>query len=101
MRPIARRTDSTMEAALSALAEFTPSLEADSAPEARTFGQVLLGIEGLHRLWGDEPTLTARLAAAVAALLPGEPRMGIGNTRFGAQVAAVIGRGAARGNSRR
>ena len=52
-----------MEAALSALAEFTPSLEADSAPEARTFGQVLLGIEGLHRLWGDEPTLTARLAS--------------------------------------
>ena len=83
----------TMEAALQALSEFTPSIEADSAPEARTFGQVLLGIEGLHRLWGDEPTLAARLAAAVAELLPGEPRMGIGNTRFGAQVAAVIGRG--------
>ena len=82
-----------MEAALYALADFTPSLEADSAPEARTFGQVLLGIEGLHRLWGDEPTLATRLAAAVSALLPGEPRMGIGNTRFGSQVAAVIGRG--------
>ena len=26
-------------------------------------------------------------------MLPGEPRVGIGNTRFGAQVAAVIGRG--------
>ncbi len=82
-----------MEAALSALADFTPSLEAESTPEARTFGQVLLGIEGLHRLWGNEPTLTARLRASVAELLPGEPRMGIGNTRFGAQVAAVIGRG--------
>jgi nucleotidyltransferase/DNA polymerase involved in DNA repair len=83
----------TMEAALEALANFTPSLEADGAPEARGFGQVLLGIEGLHRLWGDEPTLTARLRAAVAQLLPSEPRAGIGNTRFGAQVAAVIGRG--------
>src|SRR5262245_8826024 len=37
-----------MEAALEALARFTPSLEADSDPEARTFGQILLGIEGLH-----------------------------------------------------
>jgi nucleotidyltransferase/DNA polymerase involved in DNA repair len=82
-----------MEAALEALANFTPSIEADSAPEARTFGQVLLGIEGLHRLWGEEPVLAARLAAVVAKLLPGDPRMGIGNTRFGAQVAAVIGRG--------
>jgi hypothetical protein len=82
-----------MEAALEALANFTPSLEADSGPEARSFGQVLLGIEGLHRLWGDEPVLAKRLAAVVAEMLPGEPRMGIGNTRFGAQVAAVIGRG--------
>jgi protein ImuB len=81
------------EAALDALARFTPSLEADSDPEARTFGQILLGIEGLHRLWGDEPTLAGRMADAVRTLLPGEPRMGIGNTRFGAQVAAVIGRG--------
>ena len=83
----------SMDAALEELARFTPSLEADSAPEARTFGQILLGIEGLHRLWGDEQTLAARMADAVRPLLPGEPRMGIGNTRFGAQVAAVIGRG--------
>ena len=82
-----------MEAALDALARFTPSLEADSDPGARTFGQILLGIEGLHRLWGDEQTLAARMVAAARPLLPGEPRTGIGNTRFGAQVAAVIGRG--------
>jgi protein ImuB len=82
-----------METALESLARFTPSLEADSAPEARKFGQILLGIEGLHLLWGDEPTLAARLADAVRSLLPAEPRTGIGNTRFGAQVAAVIGRG--------
>ena len=29
----------------------------------------------------------------VRARLPGQPRIGIGNTRFGAQVAAVVGRG--------
>jgi len=84
---------SRIEAALDALAYFTPSLEADADPGARTFGQILLGIEGLHRLWGDEPTLATRLAEAVAQLLPGAPRVGIGNTRFGAQVAAVVGRG--------
>ncbi len=82
-----------MDAALDALAQFTPSIEADSSVEARTFGQVLLGIEGLHRLWGDEPQLTERIVAAARVHLPGEPRLGIGNTRFGAQVAAVVGRG--------
>lgn len=84
---------SRMEAALDALARFTPSLEAEPDPAARTFGQILLGIEGLHRLWGDESTLAARLVEAVEPLLPGAPRIGIGNTRFGAQVAAVVGRG--------
>ena len=84
---------SRMEAALDALARFTPSLEADDDPGARTFGQILLGIEGLHRLWGDEPALVARLADAIKPLLPTAPRAGIGNTRFGAQVAAVVGRG--------
>jgi nucleotidyltransferase/DNA polymerase involved in DNA repair len=81
------------EAALEALARFTPSIEAESEPSARTFGQILLGIEGLHRLWGDEPRLTARIVAALRQHLPDEPRLGIGNTRFGAQVAAVVGRG--------
>lgn len=82
-----------MEAALDALAQFTPSLEGGDAPDQRAYGQILLGIEGLHRLWGDEATLAARIVEAVRPLLPGEPRVGIGNTRFGAQVAAVIGRG--------
>src|SRR5215210_4211588 len=83
-----------MEAALDELAEFTPALEAEADPGATSFGRVLLGIEGLHRLWGDEPTLVARVVQA-ARQLPGGPRAGIGNTRFGAQVAAVVG--AARG----
>ena len=82
-----------MAAALEEMAKFTPSVESDSDPEARTFGQILLGIEGLHRLWGDEPRLTSRIVAAARAHLPDEPRLGIGNTRFGAQVAAVVGRG--------
>ena len=82
-----------MEAALEALARFTPSLEAEVAPDARKFGQILLGIEGLHRLWGDEQMLAARMVEAVLPVLPDGPRVGIGNTRFGAQVAAVIGRG--------
>ncbi len=82
-----------MEQTLDALAAFTPALEAEARPEARRYGQVLLGIEGLHRLWGDEQILCGRVLETVRRLLPGEPRVGIGNTRFGAQVAAVIGAG--------
>jgi len=83
----------TMERALDALAEFTPGIEADADPNARAFGQVLLGIEGLHRLWGDDERLVGRVVGVVRDLLPGQPRIGIGNTRFGAQVAAILGRG--------
>jgi len=82
---------STFEEALEALARFTPSLEGETDPSQRAFGQTLLGIEGLARLWGDESTLAARVMGSVASILPGEPRAGIGNTRFGAQVAAVVG----------
>jgi len=80
------------EAVLEALADFTPSIEGETEPTARAFGRALLGIEGLDRLWGDEATLTARARAAVAALLPAAPRAGIGNTRFGAGVAASLAR---------
>ncbi|MDQ3493789.1 MAG: DNA polymerase Y family protein, partial [Chloroflexota bacterium] len=82
---------STFEEALEALARFTPALEGETDPSHRAFGQVLLGIEGLARLWGDEPTLAGRATSSVASILPGAPRAGIGNTRFGAQVAAVVG----------
>ncbi len=78
-----------MEAALEALAAFTPAVEGATDPEDPAFGRVLLGIEGLARLWGDEPALTARVVARVAAILPGPPRAGIANTRFGAAVAAA------------
>jgi protein ImuB len=83
----------TMERALDALAAFTPGIEADPDPDGRAFGQVLLGIEGLHRLWGDDERLVGRVLDVVRSLLPTQPRIGIGNTRFGAQVAAVVGRG--------
>ena len=79
------------EAALEALARFTPAIEGETDAENAAFGQVFLGIEGLERLWGDERTLLGRVAESVASLLPGAPRQGIGNTRFGAQVAAVVG----------
>ena len=86
-RPAAYRA--AMEAALEALAGFTPAIEGATDPESPAFGRVLLGIEGLARLWGDEPTLTARVVARVAAVLPGSPRAGIAGTRFGAAVAAA------------
>ena len=85
-----------MEAALDSLAAFTPSLEGGTDPAADDFGQVMLGIEGLHRLWGGEQMLCGRVARQVEQRLPGAPRAGIGNTRFGAQVAAVIGAARAR-----
>ncbi len=83
----------SMERALDALADFTPAIEAEIDARMRSFGQVLLGIEGLHRLWGDDERLVGRLTTVLRPLLPGAPRLGIANTRFGAQVAAVLGRG--------
>ena len=79
------------ERVLDTLAEFTPALEGESDPEHDAFGRAFLGIEGLDRLWGTEPALVRRVTAAAAPLLTGPPRVGIGNTRFGAQVAAVVG----------
>lgn len=81
------------DGALRALADFTPSLEGETDPRHSAFGRAFLGIEGLARLWGAEPLLLERVVAVVAPLLPVSPRTGIGNTRFGAQVAAVVGAG--------
>ncbi len=85
----------SFEAALEALGEFTPGIEGKVDPARAAFGQAFLGIEGLARLWGDEPVLVRRIVAAMAPRLPGVPRAGIGNTRFGAQIAAVTGGGSA------
>jgi nucleotidyltransferase/DNA polymerase involved in DNA repair len=83
-----------LEAALDALNGLAPAVEGESDPVAPAFGQVYIGIEGLVRLWGDEAALVQRALTLLAPLLPGRPRSGIGNTRFGAAVAARIGSGA-------
>ena len=79
------------EAALEALSTLAPAVEAEVDPADPRFGRVLIGIEGLERLWGDESALVQRALALVAPLVPGRPRAGIGNTRFGAAVAARLG----------
>lgn len=81
------------EAALDALNALAPAVEGEVDPADPRFGRVFIGIEGLGRLWGDEPALVQRALALVEPLLPGSPRVGIGNTRFGAGVAARIGIG--------
>jgi nucleotidyltransferase/DNA polymerase involved in DNA repair len=83
---------SAFDRALEALSSFTPSLEGESDPERESFGEAFLGIEGLTRLWGDERTLLDRITAALEPVLPGTPRSGFANTRFGARVAAIVGR---------
>ncbi|MFN8520799.1 MAG: DNA polymerase Y family protein [Chloroflexota bacterium] len=91
LEPHPDRYRQAMEATLEALVAVTPAVEGVTDPEDPAFGRVLLGIEGLDRLWGDEPAIVARARATAAATLPGVPRAGIGNTRFGAQVAAALG----------
>jgi protein ImuB len=82
------------EEALDALSALAPAVEGEVDPAHPAFGRVYIGIEGLARLWGDEAEIVRRARAIVAPLLPGAPRAGIGNTRFGAGVAARIGGGA-------
>ncbi|HET9436400.1 MAG TPA: hypothetical protein VFO50_06040, partial [Candidatus Limnocylindrales bacterium] len=43
----------------------------------------------LEALWGPEPVLVERIAAALAPLLAGAPRSGVAGTRFAATVAAA------------
>jgi nucleotidyltransferase/DNA polymerase involved in DNA repair len=89
------------EGALDALSALAPAVEGEVDPADPRFGRVFIGIEGLARLWGDEPTLVQRALAMVEPLLPGRPRVGIGNTRFGAAVAARIGAGVIPAGGRR
>jgi protein ImuB len=82
-----------LEGALEALSALAPAVEAEVDPAAPSFGRVLIGIEGLARLWGDEQALLRRALDLTASCLPGTPRAGIGNTRFGAAAAARVGGG--------
>jgi nucleotidyltransferase/DNA polymerase involved in DNA repair len=81
----------SFERALEALASLAPAVEGEVDPTHPHFGRILIGIEGLDRLWGDESAIVQRALAMVATLLPGPARVGIGNTRFGAAVAARVG----------
>ena len=79
-----------LEAALEALLAVTPAVEGPVEPTDAAFGRILLGIEGLERLWGDEAAIARRALTTVGAILPGIPRAGVGNTRFGSSVAAAM-----------
>jgi hypothetical protein len=94
LEPRAEAYAGTFEAALASLGDLVPAVEGETDVTQRSFGQAFLGIEGLARLWGDEPALLERAIRIVRPILPGMPRAGIGNTRFGAQVAAITGAGA-------
>jgi protein ImuB len=80
--------------AFEALGRFSPSLGGSGEPLDAAFGQFELGIDGLTALWGPEPVLVERVAAALATALPGDsepllPRVGIAGTHFAATIAAV------------
>jgi nucleotidyltransferase/DNA polymerase involved in DNA repair len=76
------------EAAFGALAAFSPGLAGTSDPADPAFGLLEVQADGLEALWGPEPALVGRMAAALAPILPGPPRTGIAGTRFCATVAA-------------
>ncbi len=77
-----------VEAALERLAAFSPGLGGATDVADPAFGRLEVQLDGLERLWGPEPVLVERIRWALAPLLPGPPRAGIGGTRFGAAVAA-------------
>jgi impB/mucB/samB family len=77
-----------VEAAFAALAVFSPGLAGVSDAADPAFGLLEVQVDGLERLWGPEPVLAERLAAAVARVLPGSPRIGVAGTRFATTVAA-------------
>ena len=86
------RYQAVAEAALDALSAFAPYVEGEADPAGDGFGGAFLGIDGLERLWGEEPVLLGRIAAALAPHVPGPLRAGIAGTRFGSIVAAVVAR---------
>jgi protein ImuB len=77
-----------VEAAFEALAQFSPGLAGTTDQADPAFGLVEVQVDGLERLWGDEPELVGRLVGVLARILPGAPRPGIAGTRFAATVAA-------------
>ena len=90
--PDLERYRAAAEAALDALAAFAPYVEGETDPTNDGFGGAYLGIDGLERLWGEEPVMLGRIAVALVPHVPGPVRAGIAGTRFGALVAAIVAR---------
>lgn len=80
-----------VEAALDALAAFSPGVAGATDPADPAFGALEVQVDGLGPLWGAEPILVARMEAALAPILPGPLRAGIAGTRFVAALAAHAG----------
>jgi protein ImuB len=99
----------SVEAAFEALAAFSPGIAGSADPVAPAFGLFEIQLDGLEPLWGAEPVLVERLAAALGASLGGTDRVtsthrvgatdrvgdiraGIAGTRFAATIAAIHAR---------
>lgn len=78
-----------VEAACERLAAFSPGVAGTSDVADPAFGRLAVQVDGLERLWGAEERLVARIARALAPILPGPPRTGIAGTAFAASVAAA------------
>ena len=78
-----------IEAAFEGLATFSPAIAGSADPGDQAFGLLEAQADGLEGLWGTEPELAARIAAALTVPLAGAPRAGIAGTRFAATVAAA------------
>ena len=92
-RPIPAADAAAVEAALDALAAFSPGIAGATDPADRAFGSLEVQVDGLEALWGPEPALVGKVRAALTPLLPGTPRAGIAGTRFAAALAAATGPG--------
>ncbi len=82
------------ETAFEALGAFSPSLAGSGDPGEAAFGLFEMGIDGLGPLWGPEPVLVERVAAALRGAFPGELRVraGVAGTHFAATIAAIHAR---------
>jgi len=78
-----------LEAAFERLSAFSPAVAGTSEAADVGFGLLEAQVDGLAGLWGPEPAMVERIAAALEEPLAGVPRAGIAGTRFAATVAAL------------
>ena len=78
-----------LEAAFKRLSAFSPAVAGTSEAADVGFGLLEAQVDGLAGLWGPEPAMVERIAAALEEPLAGVPRAGIAGTRFAATVAAL------------